>query len=31
VLKKGRRLIVQLTDSHRYLPEILTAHTRLQV
>ncbi len=31
VLKKGRRLIVQLTDSHRYLPEILAAHTRLQV
>jgi hypothetical protein len=31
VLKKGRRLIVQLTDSHRYLPEILTAHARLQV
>jgi Transposase DDE domain group 1 len=31
VLKKGRRLIVQLTDSHRYLPEILAAHARLQV
>jgi hypothetical protein len=31
VLKKGRRLIVQLTDSHRYLPEILSAHARLQV
>lgn len=31
VLKKGRRLIVQLTDSHRYLPQILAAHTRLQV
>ncbi len=31
VLKKGRRVIVQLTDSHRYLPEILAAHTRLQV
>jgi hypothetical protein len=31
VLTKGRRLIVQLTDSHRYLPEILTAHARLQV
>ena len=31
VLKKGRRLIVQLTNSHRYLPEILAAHARLQV
>jgi hypothetical protein len=31
VLKKGRRLIVQLTDSHRYLPQILAAHTRLQI
>ena len=31
VLKKGRRLIVQLTGSHRYLPEILAAHARLQV
>jgi DDE family transposase len=31
VLKKSRRLMVQLTDSHRYLPEILTAHARLQV
>jgi hypothetical protein len=31
VLKKGRRLIVQLSGSHRYLPQILAAHTRLQV
>lgn len=31
VLKKGRRLIVQLTDSHRYLPQLLAAHARLQV
>lgn len=31
VLKKGRRLVVQLTYSHRYLPEILAAHARLQV
>jgi hypothetical protein len=31
VLKKGRRSIVQLTHSHRHLPEILVAHTRLQV
>ena len=31
VLKKSRCLIVQLAGSHRYLPEILTAHARLQV
>jgi len=31
VLKKSRRLIVQLARSHRYLPEILTAHARLLV
>jgi hypothetical protein len=31
VLKKGRRLIVRLAGSHRYLPELLTAHARLQV
>ncbi len=31
VLKKSRRLIVQLAGSHRYLPEILTAHARLLV
>lgn len=31
VLKTGRRLMVHLTGSHRYLPEILAAHARLQV
>jgi hypothetical protein len=31
VLKKGRRLIVRLAGSHRYLPELLTAHARLQL
>jgi Transposase DDE domain group 1 len=31
VLKKGRRLIVRLAGSHRYLPELLTAHARLQI
>ncbi len=31
VLKKGRRLMVRLAGSHRYLPEIRTAHARLQV
>lgn len=31
VVKKGRQLIVRLADSHRYLPEILIAHARLQL
>jgi hypothetical protein len=31
VLKKGRRLVVRLAGSHRFLPDILTAHARLQV
>jgi hypothetical protein len=31
VLKTGRRLVVRLAGSHRYLPDILTAHARLQV
>ncbi len=30
VLKTGRRLVVRLAGSHRFLPEILTAHLRLQ-
>ena len=30
VLKTGRRLVVRLAGSHRFLPEILTAHVRLQ-
>ena len=30
VLKMGRSLVVRLAGSHRFLPEILTAHTRLQ-
>lgn len=30
VLKTGRRLVVRLAGSHRYLPDILTAHARLQ-
>ena len=30
VLKKGRRLVVRLAGSHRFLPDILTAHARLQ-
>ena len=31
VLKTGRRLIVRLAGSHRHLPELLTAHARLQL
>ena len=31
VLKKGRSLVVRLAGSHRFLPDILTAHARLQV
>jgi hypothetical protein len=31
VLRLGRRLIVRLDGSHRMLPELLTAHTRLQI
>ena len=31
VLKTGRRLVVRLAGSHRFLPDILTAHARLQV
>jgi len=31
VLKEGRSLVVRLAGSHRFLPEILTAHARLQV
>jgi hypothetical protein len=30
VLKLGRSVVVQLAGSHRYLPDILTAHARLQ-
>jgi hypothetical protein len=30
VLKMGRSLVVRLAGSHRYLPDILTAHARLQ-
>jgi hypothetical protein len=30
VLKMGRCLVVRLAGSHRYLPDILTAHARLQ-
>ena len=30
VLKEGRSLVVRLAGSHRYLPDILTAHARLQ-
>jgi hypothetical protein len=30
VIKSGRRLVVRLARSHRFLPEILTAHVRLQ-
>jgi hypothetical protein len=30
VMKSGRRLVVRLAGSHRFLPEILTAHVRLQ-
>ncbi len=30
VLKSGRRLVVRLAGSHRFLPDILTAHARLQ-
>ncbi len=30
VLKKGRRLVVRLAGSHRFLPDILAAHARLQ-
>jgi len=30
VLKSGRRLVVRLAGSHRFLPDILTAHVRLQ-
>lgn len=30
VLKTGRRLVVRLSGSHRFLPDILTAHARLQ-
>jgi hypothetical protein len=30
VLKLGRSLVVRLAGSHRYLPDILTAHARLQ-
>ena len=31
VLRTGRRLVVRLAGSHRFLPDILTAHARLQV
>lgn len=31
VVKTGRQLVVRLAESHRYLPEILTAHARLQL
>ena len=31
VLKMGRRLVVRLAGSHRFLPDILAAHARLQV
>lgn len=31
VLKTGRRLVVRLAGSHRFLPDILIAHARLQV
>jgi hypothetical protein len=30
VLTMGRRLVVRLAGSHRFLPDILTAHARLQ-
>jgi Transposase DDE domain group 1 len=30
VLKAGRRLVVRLAGSHRFLPDILTAHVQLQ-
>ena len=30
VLKSGRRLVVRLSGSHRFLPDLLTAHARLQ-
>ena len=30
VLSTGRRLVVRLAGSHRFLPDILTAHARLQ-
>jgi Transposase DDE domain group 1 len=30
VLKSGRRLVVRLAGSHRFLPDLLTAHVRLQ-
>jgi hypothetical protein len=30
VLKTGRRWVVRLAGSHRFLPDILTAHVRLQ-
>jgi hypothetical protein len=30
VLKTGRRLVVRLAGSHRFLPDLLTAHVRLQ-
>jgi hypothetical protein len=30
VLKTERRLVVRLAGSHRYLPDILTAHAWLQ-
>ena len=30
VLKMGHRLVVRLAGSHRFLPDILTAHARLQ-
>jgi hypothetical protein len=30
VLKMGRSLVVRLAGSHRFLPDILTAHARLQ-
>jgi hypothetical protein len=30
VLKSGRRLVVRLAGSHRFLPDILSAHARLQ-
>lgn len=31
VVRIGRQTVVRLSDSHRYLPEILAAHARLQV
>jgi hypothetical protein len=31
VVRLGRQTVVRLADSHRYLPEILAAHVRLQV